>query len=105
MLRIEILRVLLNGYVCQVTFHVVLLFQSIRVLFITESGEAKMGEPDFERAIARNKDIYSQIELFLSDQKRLIYVPADDIGLRIALSLERQLAGVSPFLNLLQLVH
>ena len=48
-----------------------------------------MGEPDFERAIARNKDIYSQIELFLSDQKRLIYVPTDDIGLRIALRLER----------------
>ena len=64
-----------------------------------------MREPDFERAIARDKDIYSQIELFLSDQKRLIYVPTDNIGLRITLRLERELASVSPLLNLLQLVH
>lgn len=104
MLLVIVLWVLLDGIISQVNLHVIQLCYIRCVLLVTESAKPLGVQPHFQRPVACNQYIYSQIKLLPSNQQWIFNVPRYHICFLQRQCLKWQFGGCCPLFELIELV-
>ena len=91
--------VLLDGHVGQVDEQVVHLPHAVVIPHSAESAETKFEEVNLERSEGSHQDVESHVELFPSDQQRVVNIARYHVGLLHQVGVEDGLAFSGPFLQ------
>jgi hypothetical protein len=75
MTLVVVFRELLDSHISQMDVHVVQLSNVGSVLLIAETSKSHRIKPYFQRSVACNEHIDSEIELLLSYEQRVIHIP------------------------------
>lgn len=80
MVVVVLISILLDGYICQMNYHVID-FVNVRAIFLSaESSEAPCVKVGPDRFVARDKYVHPQIKFFAPDKKRFVNVARNNVG-------------------------